>query len=333
MSVLAWNCRGVGKSSFPILIKDLKFRYKVSILALFEVKIGGARGEEIIRKLGFPNYYRQDPVGFSGGIWLLWEGSMVDVQVLDNHHQFIHTRVSYLESLASEFVTFVYGSPRRLERRSLWADLEAISSGVAGPWMVLGDFNAILKASEKIGGKDLCYKSMEEFNQCLIDCEISDLGYKGPDFTWKRGRLHERLDRVCANEAWSLAWDYRYVSHLPYYNSDHRPVLLCDGGHSAPVEHTRSFKFMAAWLTDSRFNDLVRNSFEGDVNWLDARNQFESEAKVWHQDVFKEEIKKKNRLYSRLNGLDSYRFGKYDHNTELLQKELWRKLQAILVQE
>ncbi|XP_061359053.1 uncharacterized protein LOC133303193 [Gastrolobium bilobum] len=200
-SVLAWNCRGVGKSSFPTLIKDLKFRFKVSILALFEVKVGGSRGDEIIRKLGFPNFFRQDPVGFSGGIWLLWEGNLVDVEVLDFNHQYIHTRVIHLESLNSETMTFAYGSPRRLERKSLWSDLEAFSAGISGPWLILGDFNAILKASKKTGGKDLCYKSMEEFNQCLIDCEINDLGHKGPDYTWKRGRLHERLDRMCSNEA------------------------------------------------------------------------------------------------------------------------------------
>ncbi|XP_061359052.1 uncharacterized protein LOC133303192 [Gastrolobium bilobum] len=97
--------------------------------------------------------------------------------------------------------------------------------------------------------------------------------------------------------------------------------------------HTRSFKFLAAWLTDNRFTELVRRSFEGKVNWLDAMDQFEADVRVWHQGVFKEHNKKKNRLYSRLNGLDSFRYGRFDHNTELLQKDLWRELQAILVRE
>ncbi|XP_061359030.1 uncharacterized protein LOC133303170 [Gastrolobium bilobum] len=217
-------------------------------------------------------------------------------------------------------------------RKCGWLELEDISYDMTDPWLVLGDFNAILHASEKIGSQELCWKGMDEFNQCLINCNVSDMGFKGPDFTWKRGRLHERLDRACSSEAWNIAWPNRFVSHLPFYNSDHRPILLYDERISVPREHIRSFKFMAAWLTDSRFGDLVRSCWENG-DWLTARRKFEVDATFWHHNVFKEVFKQKNRLYSRLNGLDSYKYGRYDHNTELLQKDLWRELQSILVKE
>ncbi|XP_061368478.1 uncharacterized protein LOC133311438 [Gastrolobium bilobum] len=126
--------KGVGKSGFPSLVRDLKFRFKVSILVLMEVKIGGSRGEEIARKLGFSNFFRQDPVGFSGGIWVLWDNNVVEVEVLKTHHQVVHTRVRYLGVGKVSFISFVYGSPRRLEGMALWLEFEAISLEFRVPW-------------------------------------------------------------------------------------------------------------------------------------------------------------------------------------------------------
>ncbi|XP_061351884.1 uncharacterized protein LOC133296846 [Gastrolobium bilobum] len=258
---MSWNCRGVGKKCFPSLVRDLSFCFKVSILALLETRVGSPRSDEIIKKLGFPNFFKQDPVGFFGGLWLLWDGNKVELEILKVHHQFIHTRVKYLDAKKVDLVTFVYGSPRRLERKLLWAELEVINNSILEPWLLLGDFNSILHASEKVGGKEVCWDSMKEMQLCLSRCDIHDLGYKGPDFTWKHGRLHERMDRACTNEDWNIAWPDKFTIHLPFFNSDHRPILICDDGQSRPGDYSRRFKFLAAWLTDQRFFDLVKKSW------------------------------------------------------------------------
>ncbi|XP_061362932.1 uncharacterized protein LOC133306628 [Gastrolobium bilobum] len=225
--------QGVGKRSFPPFIRDLNNRFKVSVLALLEVRVGGSRGDRIINQLGLSSHFRQDPVGFSGGLWLLWDEKKVKLDVLQTHHQFVHTRVHYLDSLETDFITFIYG----------------------------------------------------------------------PDFTWKRGRLQERLDRACANEDWNLAWPNRFVSHLPFFDSDHRAILVANGDGARPRDYSRTFRFLAAWLT------------------------------VPSSNVFRKNMIQKNRIYSRLKGLESYRAGYYDHNLEILQKSLWKELQSILLCE
>ncbi|XP_061337779.1 uncharacterized protein LOC133284726 [Gastrolobium bilobum] len=194
--------KGVGKKSFPPLIKDLSHRFNIGIMALLEVKIGGSRGDSIIKQLGFSKSFRNDPVG-----------------------------VQYLDSMKSDLITFIYGSPRRMERKVLWEELISLSLSVDSPWLVMGDFNSILSGSEKVGGKEVCWNSMAEMRHCLIDCNINDMGFKGSDFTWKRGKLHERLDRACSNEEWNIAWPNRIISHLPYFDSDHRPLLLVNDGN------------------------------------------------------------------------------------------------------
>lgn len=40
------------------------------------------------------------------------------------------------------------------------------------------------------------------FEECLNECNLMDLGFKGPPYTWVRGDLRERLDRVVCNPDW-----------------------------------------------------------------------------------------------------------------------------------
>lgn len=67
------------------------------------------------------------------------------------------------------------------------------------PWCVAGDFNAVLHSHEKEGGGAFNPRAGQSFAQCIFDCNLLDLGYKGPLFTWHSGALKERLDRALGN--------------------------------------------------------------------------------------------------------------------------------------
>jgi hypothetical protein len=49
--------------------------------------------------------------------------------------------------------------------------------------LVLGDFNEILFASEKEGGAPHAQCYMQDFQDCLSQCSLEDLGYIGYKFT------------------------------------------------------------------------------------------------------------------------------------------------------
>ena len=70
------------------------------------------------------------------------------------------------------------------------------------------------------------HRYMDAFRDALVDCELEDLGYMGEMFTWKRGRIRERLDRAVANGAWTLMHPNAVVVHFDYIRSDHRPIIL-----------------------------------------------------------------------------------------------------------
>ncbi|KAL4293818.1 hypothetical protein AHAS_Ahas18G0166100 [Arachis hypogaea] len=119
-----------------------------------------------------------------------------------------------------------------------------------GKWMSLsttGDFNAILHDHERRGGSVSNNPGAYlEFQSCVADCRLLDLGFMGWPFTWKRGNLVERLDRGLSNLNWQITFLEAVVKHLPNLNSDHSPICL---QHTMAPTHNRNrrpFRFVAA---------------------------------------------------------------------------------------
>ncbi|KAH9751278.1 hypothetical protein KPL71_014228 [Citrus sinensis] len=103
---------------------------------------------------------------------------------------------------------------------------------------------------------------------------MPDLQFHGPRFTWSHGSLFKRLDRVICNNEWARTFSNSSVLHLPKLNSDHRPILVRSTDFSSRVLSSRPFRFQAAWLTNEGFKDFVSESWDRNLHYLDAANQF-----------------------------------------------------------
>ncbi|CAN1315862.1 hypothetical protein LINPERPRIM_LOCUS29860 [Linum perenne] len=79
---------------------------------------------------------------------------------------------------------------------------------------------------DRQGGAEFNASRCRAFNNCLDDCDLIDLGFSGPKFTWFHGQKKRRLDRVVFNAAWMSAFPGSSVLHLPRIRSDHRPILI-----------------------------------------------------------------------------------------------------------
>lgn len=72
------------------------------------------------------------------------------------------------------------------------------------PWILAGDFNAIIDDSERQGGANRNIEGMigcDLFRNFIFKFGLTNMGFFGPRFTWSRGTLHQRLDRALCNDA------------------------------------------------------------------------------------------------------------------------------------
>ncbi|KAK9992710.1 hypothetical protein SO802_027695 [Lithocarpus litseifolius] len=134
----------------------------------------------------------------------------------------------------------------------LWKNSITLETFVEGPWLVVGDFNSFLHASEKKSKRPPQYSQVDAFRTALESCQLQDLGFKGYPFTWNNRRPGEantkiRLDRAVANNDWIGKFQMSKVLHLSTHASDHLPILL-QVQSFVPQRRERRFKFKEAWL-------------------------------------------------------------------------------------
>jgi hypothetical protein len=132
--------------------------------------------------LGFTNSLGVSSEGRSGGLVLFWmKPYSVDLKGCNSHC--IDVVIS-TESGTSWRAGFIYGEPRRDKRPQFWDFMRRLSTQQSGPWICCGDFNEALSQNEHFGSSERSETQMKAFKECLDDCNLSDVGFSGPMFTW-----------------------------------------------------------------------------------------------------------------------------------------------------
>ena len=327
MSVFTWNCQGASDKKFPSIFKSYVATYKPIIVALLEPRVSGTSADRVIRRLGFHNSHRVEANGFSGGIWLLWRDS-VQVTVIANHSQFIHSEVRLNSINAPPFIlTVVYGFPHPTYRRFLWQDLQPFAPDPTTPWLLSGDFNATTNSSERFGCSNHRNMGCRSFTSFIDHLGLIDLGSNGPRFTWHRGTSLARLDRALSNQSWLATFPNCLVSTLPRAKSDHSPIHTVLSHLAGSNSSTQHFRFLASWLTHPSFEALVKAHWNQTAPISANISAFSQAADSWNKDIFGHIGRKKRQLLRRLQGtqkkLDTQPFSPFLLNLERsLQEDL-----------
>ncbi|XP_074296928.1 uncharacterized protein LOC141627591 [Silene latifolia] len=177
-----------------------------------------------------------------GRVWVLWNPSIFHVHFVHYSAQLIHMEVTEISTKFHFYCSMIYAFNDTAGRRSLWHDLNLLSSGVHIPWILCRDFNCVLSPSERLGGQT-SEEEMVEFQACIDHCQLVDSPAVGSFYTWNnkqdpQTRVYSRLDRVLVNSEW-LQW--RPSSHAHFYNEglfDHTPRII----RMLPIDH-REKKF------------------------------------------------------------------------------------------
>lgn len=156
--------------------------------------------------------------------------------------------------------------------------------------MSLGSLEEILIQfyfqEKRWGGSVTTSGVCKHFSDWFHNNGIHDLQFKGPRFTWSRGSLSKRLDRVVCNKAWFSKYPNASVLHLPKVESDHRPVVIRFDQYGRKSKDPKPFRFMAAWLTDSRFENFMENNWNNDISYYQPASKFTKQVQQWNKETF-----------------------------------------------
>ncbi|XP_062118979.1 uncharacterized protein LOC133832684 [Humulus lupulus] len=261
-NLMSWNVRGLNKRNKQLSILDICKLNKIGIGALLETKIKGERIKEVMSS-SFMGWDFYSNLSLEGRILLIWKACWVKIEVIKDHVQFLHCKVQIWATGQSFCLTIVYGSNQLEPRRFLWSELSSLTFPVK-PWLVVGDFNAFFDSADRMGGKAISIKELEDAIQWLDLGIVEEVKIMGSFYTWSNNqdgnnRIFSKLDRVFFNEDWLDS--FPNVNAIANWEvvSDHCAIIL----KHIPVqkEGLRPFRFYNMWTGHPNFKITVMNSW------------------------------------------------------------------------
>nr|GEV58827.1 hypothetical protein [Tanacetum cinerariifolium] len=198
-----------------------------------------------------------------------WNQNDVDVVVIHQDPQVIHTRIWIKADWKEFFCSFVYAFNNYIHRRPLWNGLCLHKNYINNrPWCLLGDFNASLFVEDTSMGSSALDITMREFKECVETMEVMDVQRTGLQYIWNqkpKGKdgILRKLDRVLANLEFLDVFMGAHAVFKPYRISDHSPSVLSIP--SLVKEKPKPFKFFNVVILDDRFKDVVRNGWMAQI--------------------------------------------------------------------
>jgi exonuclease III len=259
--ILIWNVRGLNGAARQDAVRTLVDSAQVDVVCLQETKMVDVSRFLLLRMLGpaFDNFVFLPSVGASGGILVAWKnsigvcaGSRVDEYSVS---------VNFHSSTSSPWwLTCVYGPQGNRDKIQFLQSLREVRALCNGPWLVLGDFNLILREEEK-NNNNLDRAMMGRFRRWANDLALNDIPLVGRKYTWSNGHSNPtlvKLDRVFCTTDWEEQFPDSLLQSSATDDSDHCPLLL--GLHDFSRGKGR-FHFQAFWTKMEGFQDVVTQAW------------------------------------------------------------------------
>ncbi|XP_059309968.1 uncharacterized protein LOC132061119 [Lycium ferocissimum] len=231
MKIATWNVRGFNKVfNYKEFLRVIK-KEQIDIIAVVEHRVLKLKAKQIISKV-VPGWKWAENYGSSdrGRIWILWKPEVMDVSVIHVENQMIHCLVKCVSG--------------------------------KNPWLVMGDFNAVLRGKDRLGSQVMDAK-IRDFDNIMDQTNLTELRSIGRFYTWTNNHVHNKIDRALVNPTWMNLWpQYEAIAMYPYF-SDHS--LLCITIEDAQTQGPKPFKFLNHLAKHPTFLQHVNNNWKSNV--------------------------------------------------------------------
>ncbi|XP_004252671.1 uncharacterized protein [Solanum lycopersicum] len=213
-------------------IKKCLQNNKVTLAGLIETRVKENNTRTTINNIAagwncLNNY--KDAV--NGRIWIIWDDSWYEVKLITSATQMIHCYIQERSKGFQFHLTVVYGFNTIEQRKSLWSDMIQIGQNVNHPWIIVGDFNAMLSPKDRLAGVPVNENEIKDFSNCVKVMGLNEVQWKGNYYTWNNKqsgnkRISRRIDRAFGNEDWMDKWGHVILEYGNPGVSDHSPMHL-----------------------------------------------------------------------------------------------------------
>lgn len=247
-NILVWNARGLNARCRRDKLRDVVDSYNASIVCIQETKLHVISPFDMNAMLGtrFSSFEYLPSNGASGGILVACRRPEVTCTLLRRDNFSVSVMVAVERQSPEWCLTCVYGPQADDDKVEFLNDLRSIQTVLACPWMIAGDFNLILDASDK-NNLNLNRRNMGRFRRFVDEMELKEVHMLGRRYTWSNGwaRLTlEKLDRVLVTVEWETLHPFCLLQALSSDMSDHAPLHLATNGAHRPK---RRFHFENFW--------------------------------------------------------------------------------------
>ena len=228
-SIICWNVRGLNNPVKRKAVREFVSSIKCNMVCLQETKLDVVDQYLMMQCIGppFDGFAYLSAIDTRGGVLLAWDSTVlwVDNISLDTHGLtgLVHNKDGF-----EWWITVVYGPQGEELKMEFLDDLRTRRTGCPGPWMLLGDFNMILRALEK-NNANINRRIMQAFRSFVDDLELKEVYMHGRHYTWSNERdspTLTKIDRILVSVDWNMANPDCFLQELSSNISDHAPLHL-----------------------------------------------------------------------------------------------------------
>ncbi|XP_019257668.1 PREDICTED: uncharacterized protein LOC109235874 [Nicotiana attenuata] len=184
----------------------------------------------------------------------------VEFAMIGSYAQLIHGVVKSIVSKNGFQFFAVRGLNNVHDRKALWDIVRNIEKQAREPWLLMGDFNSIPGAEDRMQGRDVQHSETNDFREVVEECNLAELPTIGRSYIWTNSHVFSRIDRAFVNDKWMLNMPHRQVHVMNPLFSDHSPLgikinVKCD-------TKRRPFKFYNYMADHPEFGQIVENNWK-----------------------------------------------------------------------
>ncbi|XP_019227287.1 PREDICTED: uncharacterized protein LOC109208612 [Nicotiana attenuata] len=158
--------------------------------------------------------------------------------------------------------------PQQVEVKALWQGLRNLNNNITDPWIVLGDFNAVLSVNDRQNGILVHPNEIKDFQECIEDIGLGQLKRTGSLFSWSNKRdahirIYSFIDWAFGNSKWFDNYGHLEAVYLNPECSDHSPIIVNTGRIRQNLP--RPFRLINILLQNEDFKAVIKTTWQYEV--------------------------------------------------------------------